>query len=163
MFREITSSMEERLELIKGSMSKEIALRELQECKSLDDYYYYANRVKNGIISQMQLYVLENYSKVPIEVWNKRSFTIMPHTGKKEMRFGKEDIFKSRWRIESMKKREKERYDKSIKINSIEFTLDFSDGDFSVKFNDSAWAFLEDDEILTYYYAIKRYLKDENV
>lgn len=78
--------MEERLELIRNSMSKEIALKELQKCETLEDFLLFSKHVKNGVISQMQLYVLENYEKVPLEVWNKSNFKIMHHTGNKNLK-----------------------------------------------------------------------------
>ena len=162
MFSPITFSMEERLKLIKNSMSKEIAAKKLAECESLVDFYHYARQVKNGVLSQMQLYVLENYKKLPLEVWNKDNFSINPHTGAEEMRFGKKDVFKYEFteHVPRLRKIEKERYDESIKITEINFVLDEMDGDFSVKFNNGPWAFLYGKEIVTYYYTVKNYLED---
>lgn len=159
MFSPMTSNMEERLELIKNSMSKEIATEELAKCESLEDFYHFSNQVRNGVFAQMQLYVLENYEKLPIEEWNKHSFKITHHLGKEETRFGKKDKFKHRWKIEAMMKMEKKIYDQSIKTTSISFTLDEHDGEFSVQFNEDCWSFLWEDEIVTYYYTIKGYLK----
>ena len=105
----------------------------------------------------MQVYVLENYKQLPLSIWNNDNFKITPHLGKDELRFGKKDVFEHRWKIESMMKLEKESYDKSIKITSISFTLDEHDGDFSVNFNDGAWTFLWEEEIVTYYYTIRGY------
>jgi hypothetical protein len=162
MFREITSSMEERLELIKNSMSKEIALREIGACDSLDEFYHCAGRIRNGIISQMELYILENYKKLPLTLWNKNRFKIYPHIGTEELYFGKLNVFKTSWKVQRMIDTAKKVYDKSIKITSINFVLDEHDGDFSVDFNKGAWSFLTGDDTLTYYYTIKNYL-DEKV
>ena len=162
MFSPITENMEQRLELIKGSMSKELATEELQKCESLEDFYWYSKKVKNGIIAQMQIYVLENFKKVPLEVWNKNNFTIHTHLGGEKLRFGKEDEFKGRWiNSKTMQKLERENYDKSIKIESINFVLDEMDGDFSVDFNSGAWSFIWEDDIVDYYYTIKNYLNDK--
>lgn len=158
MFSLITSSLEERLKLIKDSMSKELALKELQKCESLEDFLTFSRQVKNGVVAQMQLYVLENYDLVPLEVWNKKSFRIMHHTGNENIYFGKEDEYVKRWNIKSMEKHAKERWEKSIKITSIKFTLDEHDGDFSVMFNDSIWTFLWDEDITDYYYIVKNFL-----
>lgn len=160
MFRPITNSMEERLELIKNSMSKEIASKELQKCESLEDFYHYARQVKNGVIAQMQIFVLENYEKLPLEVWNKDNFKITPHTGKDVIYFGKKDTYTKKWNIKSLEEHAKKRWEKSIKIEKISFTLDEHDGDFSVKFNDSVWTFLWEDEIVEYYYTVKRFLEN---
>lgn len=161
MFREITGSMEERLELIKNSMSKEIALKELVKCKSLKDFYWYSKKIRNGVMAQMEVYVLENYSKIPIEVWNNNSFKITPHTGKEELRFGKKDKLVCNWKIESFAKMEKEMWEKAIKIEQINFVLDEHDGDFSVTFNKGPWAFITGDTILNYYYVVKNYLDEK--
>ena len=163
MFSPITSNMEERLKLIKESMSKEIATKALEKCESLIDFYHYANKVQNGVLAQMQLYILENYEKVPLKEWNDRHLKIVPHTGKEALIFGKTDEFKPTFgKISVLTKIQKSKWDRATKINSISFTLDEIDGDFSVKFNDSAWSFLWGEEVLIYYIVIKNVLEDEN-
>lgn len=158
MFSLITNSMEERLKLIKNSMSKEIALQELQKCETLEDFLLFSRRVKSGVTSQMQLYVLENYDMVPLEVWNKSNFKIMHHTGNENLYFGKEDEYVKKWNIKSMEAHARKRWEKSFKINSIEFTLDEHDGDFSVKFNNLVWTFLWEEDIVEYYSVVKRFV-----
>lgn len=157
----MTSSMEERLKLVKNSMSKEIALEEVQKCESLEEFYHCAKKIQNGVFAQMEVYILENYKSVPLKTWNEGSFELIPHMTKEHLRFGKEDEFVSRWKNSKvLKDMEKRRWDKSIKITSISFTLDEHDGDFSVKFNNDPWGFIWESEILTYYYTIKNYLTD---
>jgi len=162
MFNPLAKNMKQRLELIEKSMSKEIAIRELSRCESLEDFYRFSKQVENGIISQMQVYVLQNFEKVPLEIWNKSSFRIHTHLEKDYLRFGKEDVFTPKWtEIRRMMEAEKKNYDKSIKIESIKFTLDEIDGDFSVKFNNKDWSFIFEDDILDYYYTIKNYLNEK--
>lgn len=163
MFSLMTSNMEERLELIKNSMSKDIALKELEKCESLDDFYWYSNRVKSGIISQMGLYILENYNKVPVDIWNKSYFNIYPHTGGEKLRFGKTDEFVDIYHIKSFSDTAKEMWAEAIKIEQIGFVLDGHDGDFSVTFNNGPWAFLIGSEVLEYYSIVKNYLDNEKV
>ena len=160
MFSPITKNMEERLKLVKESMSKELASEELQKCESLEDFYWYAQRVTNGIVGQMEVYIIENYEKVPLEVWNSHHFDIYPHTGEERLYFGKEDEYKPH-RLKVLDKMFKKRYDKSTKIDSIKFILDAHDGDFSVTFNDGPWSFLWDSDVLDYYMVIKNYLDDK--
>jgi len=162
MFRSLTNNMKERVELVKNSMSKKIAEEELQKCESLEEYYWFAKKVQNGICAQMELYILENYEKIPLERWNSHSFKIHPHTGTKTLFFGKKDKFK-KMKNEALSKLFKRTYDKSIKITSINFVLDENDGDFSVDFNNGSWMFIYENEILTYYYTIKNYLTDETI
>lgn len=162
MFSPLTENMEQRLELIKNSMSKEIAIKELDKCNSLEDFYSFARKVKYGVVAQMQVYVLQNFEKIPLEIWNKGSFRIHPHLGKDYLRFGKEDVFTPRWtKVKRMMELEKKKYDNSIKIESIKFTLDEIDGDFSVKFNNKDWTFLWEDDIIDYYYTIKNHLNEK--
>lgn len=150
--------MEERVKLIKGSIPDDI-VEKLENCETLMDFFRFSERLKNGTFAQMQLYILENYEKVPMEVWNDEWFKMTPHLGKDELCFGKTDEFKSDWKIKSLQEHAKKRWEKSIKIESIEFTLDPHDGDFSVKFNKHYWTFLWDREVLDYYMTIKNYLK----
>lgn len=158
MFSPLTGSLEERLELIRNSMSKDIARKELEDCESLEDFFFYSEKVRNEVLSQMQIYVLDNYKKVPLEVWNKRSFGIKPHLGGKGITFGKTDEFTTLWKNDFMKEMSLKRWKKSVKIESIEFTLDEWDGDFSVDFNNGTWSFIYDDEIRSYYLTVKKYL-----
>lgn len=161
MFRPLTKNEQERLDLIKNCMSKDVAKDFLEKCDSLESYYYYAVKLQNGVCSQMQVYILDNYKKVPLEYWNKKTFKINPHLSldKVYYYFGKKDTFKPKWKNHKrLQKREKKRYDESIKIISIDFTLDYFDGDFSVNFNDGAWCFLGNEEVLRYYLFIKNYV-----
>lgn len=160
MFSPITSNMEERLKLIKESMSKEIASEELQKCESLEDFYWYSQRVNNGIVSQMEVYILENYEKVPLEIWNKGNFDIYPHTGTGRLFFGKEDEYVPH-NLQGIDEIFKQMYDKSIKIDSIKFILDPHDGDFSVTFNEGPWSFIWNKDVLDYYMTIKNYLNNK--
>lgn len=143
MFRPITENMEERVKLIKESMSEEIALEQLKRCNTLEDYYYYSERIKNGVILQMQLYILENYKKVTLEEWNKHTFIIEPHLGKYIGYFGKG------------LKRVRNLLGEPEKIVSINFVLDEIDGDFSVDFNKGCWCFISGEEVFRYYCIIK--------
>lgn len=160
MFRPITGSMDERRELMNNSMSKDIALEALEKCETLEDYLSFAKKVKNGIIAKMELYVLDNFDKVPLDVWNEYSFTMTPHTGQERLYFGKTESSKE-FKNETLNKIFRERWEKSHKIESINFVLDEHDGDFSVDFNGGTWTFLWDDEVHDYYHVIKKYLKNE--
>lgn len=162
MFRPITFSEEERLDLIKNSMSFGIALEALQKCKSLEDFYHFSEKVKYGILSQMEFFILENYKKIPLETWNNKTFEIYTHNSGKKMLFGKKDKFESKWgNFKRFEELSKKRYNKAIKIKEISFTLDMHDGDFSVKFNNDYWSFLGEQEVVNYYYTIKNYLNEK--
>lgn len=160
MFSPLTEDMEQRRKLMENALPKELILNQIQNCDDLIEYWFIADRIRNGVICKMQLYVLDNYEKVPIEVWNEWSFKIQPHTSSEELIFGKEDEFIPNFKnSKRLMEYEKERYDKSIKIEKINFTLDEIDGDFSVDFNDGCWSFI-DEEVKKYYTIIKNYLND---
>lgn len=163
MFVRLTENMEQRQALIEGAMSKEKATEELAKCNSLEDFYAFSVAVERGTLAQMEWFVFTKHDEVPVEVWNKYSFTITPHVGRSRLHFGREDTFTPRWKnAPRLMALEKEKYDKSIAITSIAFVLDEIDGDFSVTFNSGAWAFISGSEILEYYSVIKKYLDSKS-
>lgn len=145
-FKLLTGSEQERRDVVKSSFSKKDLIESLQNCKELVQIYNKLSDSLHGVISQMQLYVLDNYKKIPLEEWNKHSFLLK--TKEHSLFYGnsKIDNFLSSFSIE-----------KSKPITNIEFTLDYIDGDFSVEFNNKCWMFLES-ETIHYYNVVYNYL-----
>lgn len=164
MLRKLTENMEQRLELINSKFNIENFKEYLTSGDPEDLAYFFklGEFFQEASSEKMEIYILENYEKVPLSIWNSKTFTMTPHIGKDEIRFGKKDEFINNWRIESMAKRAKERWESSIKITEISFTLDEIDGDFSVDFNDGTWCFIDGQEVLEYYCVIKSYLDKLN-
>ena len=143
MFSPITSNMKERKELIKNSFPKAHIAEEIIKENNLLKLYYISKQMQNGIIAHMQMYVLENYQKIPLDEWNKYRFTLYDAAGRKYY-FGKKYLYSKLNRD-------------TTPISSITFTLDEHDGDFSVKINNNLWNWI-DHEIIEYYSVLDNYL-----
>lgn len=120
--------------------------------------YHISNRERRDIFLDMETFVLENYTKVPIEVWNNTTFCITPHLSREKLVFGKGEYSPKPRLNERVNNFLKKRYDSQIKIDSITFTRDYSDDDFSVDFNNGAWSFLHNEAIVPYYLLIFNHL-----
>ena len=125
---------------------------------NLDTKYRELSCQLDDIFYEMQTYILENYQKVPMEVWNQSTYAIKPHMGKDILYFGKKSEYVPRKKQDELFKK---LYDRKIKIDSIEFRRDEIDDEFSIDFNGGNWCFLWEDMIVPYYRTIFNYLKDE--
>lgn len=133
------------------------AIKKLKKCNNLLDYYYFVRNFEADLYFEMKQYILDNFEKVPIDVWNNYSFSIDPVFTADRLYFGKKDKFEAGYtkHAKVLKDYARKKWERSVKIDSISFVLDKIDGDFSVVFNGGPWSFLWGDDVVDYYKTIK--------